>query len=263
MNIEISKVKDEINSTVKAVEKRVTKCENSNAEVAKLNERVKKLEEVLPTLTEGATADLGSPTFKEMLKKGIKEQVKTVNNKIEKKLEKYQDEDEKKLIEEKKCNIIFFDIPELDSKDIAERISHDRNAFFNLYDIDEDSFDDSTIQNMYRVGPKKDDKTRPLIVRFDQEETKLSYLRKSRDLALGVNGKDQRVYACQDMTKNQRARLKKLKAELKQRKDKGEKVVIRDFQIVKANFQKKKEEEDEEVEAQPVRVSYRSLFVRR
>ena len=49
---------------------------------------------------EGATVpDLESPTFEQMLTKGIQ---KLVNKKISEKLMHYQDEDEKKLIEEKK-----------------------------------------------------------------------------------------------------------------------------------------------------------------
>ena len=248
--------------SVNSVDKRVTKCEAANEQIASLDERVKKLEEIVPKLTEGATADLESPTFRNILAKGIKEQVKNVNKTFEKKLESYQDEREKKLIEEKKSNIIYFDIPELKSSEIEERISHDRQAFFTLYDIEENGFDEESIQNMYRVGPTKENKTRPLIVRFKDEETKTTYLRKSRDLALCVNGEDTRIYASQDMTRNQRSKLKKLTTEVKARREKGEEVVIRDFQIVKKNFRKKTEEE-EQVEEPAVRVSYRSLFVRR
>ena len=179
---------------------------------------------------------------------------------MEQKLEKFQDEEEKQLIEQKKSNLIFFDIPELDSENLEERIAHDREAFFTLYDIEEDNYDEETVQNMYRVGAKKEGKTRPMIVKFLDEETKMKYLKESRDLALEINGTDTRIYVSQDMTKNQRAKLKKLTAEKKERNKKGEKLVIKNLQLVKRNFRK----EDEKVkDGPPVRVSYRSLYVRK
>ena len=92
---------------------------------------------------------------------------------------------------------------------------------------------------------------------LDGDKTK--YLKESRDLALEVDGEEERIYVIsQDMT-NQRTKHKKLVAELKARRGRGEKdIAIRDYQTVKRNFRK----EDEKTEdGPPVRVSYRSLFV--
>ena len=131
--------------------------------------------------------------------------------------------------------------------------------FFTLYDIEEGSFQEKTIQNMFRIGKKEEEKIRPLVVKFLDEETKTKYLKESRDPAFEEDGEEERIYVSQDMTKNQRTKYKKLVAELKARRGRGEKdIAIRDYQTVKRNFRK----EDEKTEdGPPVRVSYRSLFV--
>ena len=75
--------------------------------------------------------------------------------------------------------------------------------FFTLYDIEEGSFQEKTIQNMFRIGKKEEEKIRPLVVKFLDEETKTKYLKESRDPALEVDGEEERIYVSQDITENQ------------------------------------------------------------
>ena len=153
MQLELNRIQKETSDKIKTFEGRISRCETVNAEQAALAERLKKIEETLPKIVEGATApDLESPTFKQMLTEGIQ---KTVNKKISEKLVNYQDEDEKKLMEEKNNNLVLFNVPEPKATKTENRIKEDREMFFTLYDIEEGSFREETIQNMFRIGKRR------------------------------------------------------------------------------------------------------------
>ena len=163
MDIELKKIRDEIDAKIESFNKRLTKCEASNEKSLKLNERVKKAEENIAKK---------SPTNPEMVKK------------IEEKFEQIDDQAEKDLIEKKKQNLIYFNIPESSSKNIEERLRHDRKMFMDIYKMDDQSFADSDVETAYRVGKKEEKKNRPMIVRFCDEDTKTHFLKESRDLSI-------------------------------------------------------------------------------
>ena len=235
MQLELNKIQADINSKIESFEKRVAQCQVSCKENAKLETRVKKLEGILPGLTDGATAENIPPSFRDILNKEIQS---TVTKKIEVKLDKIQDAEEKQLIEEKKNNLVLFNMPELQSKDPENRLRHDREKFLELFKIQEEDFDDECIESMYRVGKHEAEKSRPTIVKFSNTETKMKYLNESRDVTLQIDGVESRVIVTHDMTRNQRAKIKELATEIKRRKSNGENNwVIRNFQIVEKNFQ--------------------------
>ena len=64
MQLELNRIQKETSDKIKTFEGRISRCETVNAEQAALAERVKKIEETLPKIVEGATApDLELPTF--------------------------------------------------------------------------------------------------------------------------------------------------------------------------------------------------------
>ena len=64
MHLELNRIQKETSDKIKTFEERISRCETVNAEQAALAERVKKIEETLPKIVEGATApDLELPTF--------------------------------------------------------------------------------------------------------------------------------------------------------------------------------------------------------
>lgn len=84
----------------------------------------------------------------------------------------------------------------------------------------------------FRVGKRSDDKPRLLIVTFESLDMKTEVLKQSRLLKDSTEWSN--IYITQDLTWSQREDLRKLKAELAQRKGSGEEdLVIRNFKIVK------------------------------
>ena len=236
MQKELEKIQAETNNKIEAIEKRVINCEKAAEKNASLETRVKKLEEILPCLSEGATGQTNEipPSFRDIMKKDIQ---KSVSKKIEEKLDKFQDIEERQLIEEKKNNVIMFNVPELASVIPEDRLRHDRSKFIEIFKIREENFDDETIESMYRVGKRDSEKVRPILIKFCDEETKMKYLKESRDLKIKVGDEEERIYVSNDLTRNQREKTKQLATEIKKRRDQGEEnLVIRNFQIVKKDF---------------------------
>ena len=78
MQNELNKIQKETDDKIKSFERRIQKCETTSVEHAALAKRVEKLEETVPKIAEGAVGpDLESPTFKDMLTKGIQKTVIT------------------------------------------------------------------------------------------------------------------------------------------------------------------------------------------
>ena len=144
--------------------------------------------------------------------------------------------DEQKLIDAKRCNLIYFNLPESDIEDIGEKMKHDYRKLRSLY---RDNFaTPENIDSCYRVGKKNEDKTRPLVVKFKSADTRNKILSNSRDLFLTENRNRTPVFVSIDRTPKQRAEHKKLVTELKSRKENGdENIGIRNGRIIE-NFQK-------------------------
>ena len=241
MSIELKNIQQEIENKLNEFNKRLIKCEEMNKKNTSLSERVKKTEQKIEN---------NIPSNPEMVKR-IKENV-----------EKIEEQAEKEEIEKKKSNLIYFGIPESEEEDIVARIRHDKTKFLEMYKKDSGTFDEDTIETQYRIGKRETGKNRPLIVRYASIEIKHEYLKASRNLTLKVEHENKRVYVTNDLTKNQRAQLKKNLVDLQARKNGGETdLVIRNQKIVKKsqNFS----QEDREGVSRPIqRASYASVFKR-
>ena len=131
-----------------------------------------------------------------------------------------EDKEEEKLIESKKANIVYFNVPESNDEDISERMKFDFGTLNKVHD--NDVIKHSQISNIYRVGKKQDNIDRPLIVRFKSVVNKENVLKKTGDLKLRWNNEVRRVYASIDNTDKQIKEHSKLVKELKERKEAGE-----------------------------------------
>ena len=225
--------KDTVNDVLTNIQ-RFKKMQNElNSIRNEINGRFENLETQMKSIEEkiskGTTVtDIKSPSFREILKKDIQKSVK------EKVKEELEDKREAELIEEKKNNIVLFNVPESLSEDCESRMRHDRDMFLTLYNIEENDFADETVKVMHRVGSKEAKKPRPMVVKFINNEDKAKYLKDSGDLALSVDGKDVQIYATNDRTRKQRETMKNLTTEIKERRKAGEEdIVIRNFRIIK------------------------------
>ena len=196
INAEIKSVKDEINDKLLDLEVRMRKCEDI---------------EKNPVISS------------------------TIERVLNQKMPDTPDE-EKALIEKKKGNLIYFNIPESSNDEIEDRIKYDYQCLREIYGSNIVKTDH--ISNLFRVG-KKTERSRPLIVKFNDQTIKENYVKLSfgKKLTLKQNREIINVSATHDKTKKQRDDYKKLSTELKERKENGEENVgIRNNRIV-TNFQ--------------------------
>ena len=113
------------------------------------------------------------------------------------------DPSELELIEKKKCNLIFFRIPENESEIAETRIKHDYDCLVKI--IGQQECDPTDIANIFRVD-KKSDRPRPLIVKFHDIKIKQKYcnLVFGKELKLRVQNESIGVAVTHDKTMKQR-----------------------------------------------------------
>ena len=142
---------------------------------------------------------------------------------------------ENDLIESKKSNLIYFNIPESDCENAADRMKEDFALVNATYDDLE--LRPTDVYTLFRVGKKMNDRPRPLILKFISVEKKKEVLSGSGKLKLKHNNVSRDVFVSIDRTPKQREEHRKLVDELKQKKsaDSNDNYVIRNGRIVK-NF---------------------------
>ena len=201
--LELKNMRDEMDEKLEVFVARLAKCESIEKKSLTLADRVKKTEQKL-------------------------------NNTVPAK-----ESEEQRDIERRKNNLILFGIPEPVSKNLEDKLEEE---FLHINDIYKETVNlsRSNIKDMFRLGKKNTEsvkKPRPLLVKFHDEESKLQILKVSGDLSLKVDNETVTVYASNDMTQQQRADIKKLRKELKSRKDAGEEGIgIRGNKIVNIQF---------------------------
>ena len=203
---EISKIKNEMDTKILEIEKRVASCEETGS------------------------------------KKSVEQAVQEVNRSME------QNSEEKELIESKKRNLVYFNVPESTEDSPADRMKYDFGKLEEAYKNEALAHND--IETLYRVG-KRGETNRPLIVKFKNDQTRSRILGSSSKLNIKHDNEVRPIYVSIDRTPKQREEHKKLVEELKGRKRNGETdLVIRNNKIVK-NFQANPEVQ---------RITWSSLF---
>ena len=125
--------------------------------------------------------------------------------------------------ERRRKNLIAYNFPENgDSPVDKTKFQELSTTVFNL---------DLSITKVYRLGKRKDDKPRPLLIGLESETEKAEILSQSGKLRRYDQYND--VYIVADKTKYERDKHKKLVDELKLRRSKGERnLVIRNGSII-------------------------------
>ncbi|KAI8513752.1 hypothetical protein Bbelb_080760 [Branchiostoma belcheri] len=133
--------------------------------------------------------------------------------------------------EKRRKNLVVFNVPEDVKDDATDSMLSDKKLFI---DITKEEFNlIPKVQAAYRLGRKTSDKPRPLLIRMDNDDTssRALILRRAKDLRNSTRWS--RVYIVPDMTPNEREADRKLRQELKSRKEAGEaNLVIRRGRIV-------------------------------
>ena len=137
------------------------------------------------------------------------------------------DKAEEAEIERRKTNVIVHGVPESDAEDTDQWIDNDMIVLATMFQ--EVKVENVTVDSVVRLGKKAANPTqnpRPMKVVLDSVESKVSLLKKAKNLREKEEGGWSKVFIHQDLTPKQREARKPLVAELKQRKANGEKDLI-------------------------------------
>ena len=162
-------------------------------------------------------------------------------NKLEDRIKQQVSEslDDRKEKEDRKCNLIIFNVEESSDTSLAEQKKHDKHEVGKILDFISPGTEVDSVceQDIVRLGPRKKSqsedsrpKPRPLKIKFTDEQSRTSILRKARKL------KDHQTYKkigiATDKTQKEREEEKALRTELSNRKQNGENVFIYRGKIV-------------------------------
>lgn len=193
----------DVNKKVDALEARVQKLELENKV---LNEKVEKTE----SKAEQVKGQIGG------MEKEIEEGMRKAKEEV-----KVEMSTEMKNREERKANIVVYGIEESDKVDAEERKKEDEKKVAEVA-AELGVAMEGKVEVKWRLGKKVDgeSKPRPLIVRFEDGESRTKLLEKARFLARNANPAWKRVYLAPDMTWQQREEARKKEEELRKQAEK-------------------------------------------
>ena len=154
-------------------------------------------------------------TFSEVLKKNIPKVNNDENNiKVLVKEALIERERYENNLEERKTNIIVFNAPESTSNTLNERRSHDTSLFLETCNsICDGGIPSSEILQVRRLGPLREEYTRPLFVKVKSESTK----RKIFSKLYKLRATDSHINMSHDMAIKERKKNKDLVEEVKRK----------------------------------------------
>ena len=136
--------------------------------------------------------------------------------------------------ERRRPNLIVAGMQELEDGSVEDRKKFDADKIDVLFKELCD-FEDSVVSSVFRIGKNNSSGPRLLKVICRDSDSKRSLLRKSKDLRDSTKYKN--VYINPDLTPTQQRENKRLRQELRARRDRGEDVVIRRGQVIEKGSQ--------------------------
>lgn len=172
------------------------------------------------------------------IKEEIKQEVISEVNSFKVILDEMKEKEDKKMRE---CNLVLYQVKESNKVNGKDREADDRSACEKIFKegIGEEDFQ---IKSIYRLGRKIENernsssKPRPLLVRLENSDQKWQILRNAKKLGRSTSDMKKCIVA-PDLTIKEREADRKLRGELKERRDRGEEGwVIRSGKLIKRNF---------------------------
>ena len=123
-------------------------------------------------------------------------------------------------MERRQWNLMFFNVPESDTEDSAQRKANDTDFVLSL--IDDIGAGPVDIVDVVRLGARSSDKSRPLRVQFKDLSHKRSVLVKAKKLRESSSSTFKEVFINPGLSFKERQAQRELRKELAARKEKGE-----------------------------------------
>lgn len=215
---------------VKNILSNVDKFKKFNNELEKIRKEVfdridtafEKINEIEKRLNDPKIPEASTENVKEVVANILKETDFTTN------------QEEIAMKEERKNNLIFFNIPESQSPSTNQRMIDDFNVLKQVYRGKVD-LEESEIKKIYRIGKQTEGINRPLVIKFMSFDTKMEFLSNSKDVKFNDAARNVvlKISVCPDRTIKERQKHKELVHILKQRRANGEvNLIIRNEKIV-------------------------------
>ena len=195
-----------------------------------------KLDKVLNKLDEKCSREEVVQIVDEKISESID---KNIEKKIEEKFNEFVKE--KKNMEDRRRNLMFFHVPECQSPEIDVRIEADKKSVENLLIKIREDFDSPlSIVRPRRMGEQAENVVRPLRVTFESEQVVSGILKEAKNIKelQDLHPDDEylkEIVIAPDLTPMQRKKRNELVETLNKRKAKGEK----DLKIFRGKIVKK------------------------
>ena len=143
------------------------------------------------------------------------------------------------------CNVVLYNIPESKSEVTDERIEADANWCMEMCtETLEVEVGKEDIDSIIRLGKKPETeqgKPRPILLKLKKEKTKWEILTNAKKLRNANSQVMKKVGIAKDMTKKEMEENSKLRKDLKERQDRGEKGwKIKNGKLIKAEIERRR-----------------------
>lgn len=170
--------------------------------------------------------NVGNTTRQDTQRQHVNEEeiVDKVTDKVTERMIEYMNE--KEDMEKRRKNVVMYNIPEVESENVEERIEQDKGM---CKDIIENSLGlaerDYNIVKVIRIGKRRNEegaKPRPTLIKLEDEEQKWCIVRSAKNLKNERDPVKKRVGIVKDMTEKERKVDFFLKQQLRDKKRDGE-----------------------------------------
>ncbi|KAI3382084.1 hypothetical protein SNEBB_008569 [Seison nebaliae] len=159
----------------------------------------------------------------------IEKMEETLVKKVAEQIKADTKEEEEK--EKRKRNIVLYNVQESHKTEGEQRKKDDEKMCKELFDVID--VQNAEIENCFRMGKKEEGRKRPLLVILKETKSKFEVLKNARNLR-NANEELRMIGIMKDQTKKEMEESRKVRNELRQRRDNGETdIVIKNGKVVK------------------------------
>ena len=247
------KLRSEIDNISLEIDNQVTRVNTIEKDLKqdltqKFNNLQTQVDNLKANISENSVPNNSEPNLKALIKEELKnvlnenpiEKPADTNNKVNTpdirsivNEELKKDDVESQLREKKKNNLIFFNFPE-DTFDTKDELLMDDYKKVKEVCMPFVELKEKDILQLFRIGKKIPGKTRPIIIKFKDEQQRMTILKNNKNLILTTKDEEEvKVFITTDKTPKQRETELQLREEIKTRTAAGETdLVIRNEKIV-------------------------------
>ena len=197
-----------IEQDVKTMKTKITKLERDSLNTSSLEENFSSLKEEMKTHVQDIFSNQ-----REMERDALKQEIKNEIMEASK-----EDGDKRK----RESNLIFYNVPESNKETGQEREREDRDMCNRVFQqgMDDNHYE---MEKVIRLGRyNENNKPRPILVKLSGKQDKFRLLGKAKNLKNCENQELKKVIVAPDLTAKEREADKKLRDELKVRRERGE-----------------------------------------